>query len=201
MPPKARFTREQIIDAAFEIARTEGLEGITIRGIAAVLGSSIAPIYVNFSRIDDVRRGVAEKAIDMSRRILRDVQTGNPFRDIGAASIRFAREYPVIFHDLVLSPNKYLTAGTSNRDPELLARMREDPDLADLPDDELGTLLQKMRVFQMGLAAAVVNGTLPRETGEEENIRLMNETAGDLVAGARMRIAQQTSIKGDAGSE
>lgn len=48
MAPKKKFTKDQIIDAAFEIARTEGIEFITIRKVAEKLGGSIAPIYVNF---------------------------------------------------------------------------------------------------------------------------------------------------------
>ncbi|HBQ87290.1 MAG TPA: TetR/AcrR family transcriptional regulator, partial [Syntrophomonas sp.] len=34
MGPKIKFTREQIIDVAFEIAETEGINGITMRKIA-----------------------------------------------------------------------------------------------------------------------------------------------------------------------
>ncbi|TVR75649.1 MAG: TetR/AcrR family transcriptional regulator [Spirochaetaceae bacterium] len=187
MPPKVRFTREQIVDAAFRIACKEGMEGITIRGIAATLGCSIAPIYVNFSRIDDVRQAVAERAIDESRRILAEVNTDNPFRDIGTASVRFARDYPVIFRDLVLTPNEYMPAQSKELDPHLVSHMKEDPDLAGLSTDDLQRLLLKMRLFHTGFAAAVANGLLPGETGEEDIIELMSEVAGDLVSGARVR--------------
>ncbi len=187
MPPKVRFTREQIVDTAFEIARTRGVEGVTIRGVAAALGCSIAPIYVNFSRIEDVRQAVADKAIHESRRILSEVDTGNPFRDIGAASVRFARDFPVIFRDLVLTPNEYVPARSDELDPHLVSHMQEDPDLVGLSADDLRTLLLKMRVFHTGFAAATANGLLPKDTGDEEIIELMNEVARDLIAGARSR--------------
>lgn len=41
MPPKKKFSEEQIIDAAFEIAKTEGMDSITIRKVAFQMGLSI----------------------------------------------------------------------------------------------------------------------------------------------------------------
>lgn len=54
MAPKKKFTKDQIIDAAFEIARVEGVNSITIRKVAEKLGGSIAPIYVNFKEIGEI---------------------------------------------------------------------------------------------------------------------------------------------------
>ncbi|TVR28751.1 MAG: TetR/AcrR family transcriptional regulator [Spirochaetaceae bacterium] len=201
MPPKVRFTREQIVAAALEIARTEGLVGITIRKIAAALGCSIAPIYVNFSHIDEVRRAVADRVMDTGRRFYADADTGSSLQDIGVASVRLAREYPAIFRDLVLSSNDYVAAQNETLDPELVAHMKGDPELAGLREDELQTLLLKMRVFHAGLATAVVNGILPRNTEDDEIIRLMNQTAGDLVTAAQLRAANRNSDDEDGGSE
>lgn len=36
---KPCFTKEQIIDAAFEIARTEGVDAVTIRKVSEKLGA------------------------------------------------------------------------------------------------------------------------------------------------------------------
>ncbi|MFK4997460.1 TetR/AcrR family transcriptional regulator [Bacillus sp. N9] len=61
MPPKKKFSKEQIIDAAFEIAKEEGVSNITIRKVANQLGSSIAPIYVNFKDVDELIYEVIKK--------------------------------------------------------------------------------------------------------------------------------------------
>ena len=37
MPPKKKFSKEQIVDKAFEIAKTEGIDSITARRIAEEL--------------------------------------------------------------------------------------------------------------------------------------------------------------------
>lgn len=45
MAERTKFFKEQIINLAFIIAKTEALEGITIRKVAEHLGSSPAPIF------------------------------------------------------------------------------------------------------------------------------------------------------------
>lgn len=54
MPPKKKFSKEQIVEAAFEIAKEEGMSYITIRKVADRLRSSIAPIYVNFDNVEEL---------------------------------------------------------------------------------------------------------------------------------------------------
>lgn len=40
MPPKAKFTKQQITEAGLEIIRTEGMENLTARALGKKLGSS-----------------------------------------------------------------------------------------------------------------------------------------------------------------
>jgi len=99
--PKIKFTREQIVEAAFEIAKTEGIDKITMRKIAEKMGSSVAPIYFNFKSNEEVLEALKERIISLSQQLLSEESTGKPFNDIGRASLRFATEYSVIFRDLV----------------------------------------------------------------------------------------------------
>lgn len=61
MAPKQKFTKQEIIIAAFDLAKDKGLDSITIRNVAQKLGSSIAPIYVNFNNIDELIQEVVKK--------------------------------------------------------------------------------------------------------------------------------------------
>lgn len=47
MPPKARITKDMIIDAAFEIAREKGVENINARTVSNRLNCS-TPCHVSF---------------------------------------------------------------------------------------------------------------------------------------------------------
>ena len=100
--PKKKVFKRQIINAAFEIARTEGIDQVSTRKIAGKIGSSVAPIYVNFKNIEELIEALIDRIINVNQQILREENTGKPFHDIGRASLRFAIEYSVLFRDLVI---------------------------------------------------------------------------------------------------
>jgi AcrR family transcriptional regulator len=188
MAPKSKFKKEQIIDAAFEIARTEGIDRITIRKVADKLGSSIAPIYVNFNKVDELIEEVIKKTHTISKQLLMEQNTGNPFHDIGVASLRFAKEYSVLFRDLVMKKNDHM----NNQEDDmgnLVELMKQDPLLEGLTEGELMTILLKMKIFQTGLSIMVANGLLPDDFDEEKMIHMLNSTAMDIVTAAQMRKA------------
>jgi AcrR family transcriptional regulator len=186
MAPKSKFTKDQIIDAAFEIARTEGMDRITIRKVAERLGSSIAPIYVNFKEVNELIQEVIKKTFAISQQLLMEQNTGHPFHDIGVASLRFAKEYSVLFRDLVMKKNDHMN-DHDNEMGILVELMKKDPDLQGLTDDELMTILLKMKIFQTGLSVMVANGLLPDDFDEDKMIHILNSTAMDIIGAAQMR--------------
>jgi AcrR family transcriptional regulator len=186
MAPKSKFNKDQIIDAAFEIARTEGLDGITIRKVADQLGSSIAPIYVNFKDVDELIQEVVNKTLEVNRQLIKEQNTGYPFRDIGAASLKFAKEYSALFRDLVMKKNEYIR--NLDQDENMLVRMmKQDPTLEGFSNDELRTILLKMRIFQIGLSLMVANELLPEHFDEEKTMHMLGSTARDIITAAHMR--------------
>jgi AcrR family transcriptional regulator len=193
MAPKTQFTREQIIQAAFRIAGRDGMDGITVRKIASELGSSVAPVYVNFNDLEELRDAVVEKIVRISREILEETTTGRPFRDIGLASIRFARRYPVIARDLTLRPNRYLAAYRSRMDAPLAQRMEDDSELAELSADQRRELLFRMQVFQTGLTVMTATGQLPKDITEDELIGIMERAAGDFIAAETRRTREENT--------
>ena len=55
MPPKAKFTKNEIVDAAMQIVREQGLEAVTSRELGKRLGSSACPIFTVFSNMEEVK--------------------------------------------------------------------------------------------------------------------------------------------------
>ena len=49
MPPKAKFTKAEIIEAALNIVRADGYEALTSRALGTYLGSSARPIFTVFN--------------------------------------------------------------------------------------------------------------------------------------------------------
>lgn len=109
MPPKAKFTRKEIIQVALDITRVEGIEAVTAREIGRRLNSSARPIFTVFDNMEEVQKEVIFEAI----RLLRgDFQTSKEyipeFKGFGMMMIQFAKDEPKLFQLLLMreSPNK-----------------------------------------------------------------------------------------------
>jgi len=62
MPPKSKYTLHDIVDAAFSVARREGMEKLTARTIAAELNASTMPIYSCGKSMAEMELEVGKKA-------------------------------------------------------------------------------------------------------------------------------------------
>ena len=51
MPPKAKITRDMIIEAGIKVVREKGAESLNVRQVAAVLGCSTQPVMYHFSTV------------------------------------------------------------------------------------------------------------------------------------------------------
>jgi AcrR family transcriptional regulator len=181
MPPTTKYSRETIIEVAFEIAKEEGLSGISTRAVAKRLGCSVAPIYQNFAAVDELIAAVVERVSAMSGELLA-AQTGpHPFENIGKASLAFARDYPALFREMALEPNDYMAPHERIEDA-MVGVMAGDPELAGWTDSARRRLFLKMRVFQLGLSAMVANGHLPSWMDEKAAEQLLLETGEEIAA-------------------
>ena len=100
MPPKVRFTREQIITAALNVTRKNGIVGLTARGLAAELGSSAKPIFGLFQNMEEVQKEVIAAANTLYQSyISRGMTEGKypPYKASGIAYIQFAKEEKELF--------------------------------------------------------------------------------------------------------
>lgn len=187
LPPRKQFTEDQIIQAAFEVARTEGISGLTARKVAKQLGSSVAPIYANFSDIEELKQKVADHLFELGRRMAQQPYTGDRFLDIGIASLRFAKEYSVLFRELVLNRNNYMDHYDAKLGGHIVEAMALDPELKGFSRDELMGILLKMRIFQLGLSAMIANGLLPPDFDDNAAIELLASAGEDVLIAAQHR--------------
>ena len=100
MPPKCRFTREQIIQAALELTAEKGIGALTARSLAQRLGSSAKPIFGLFTNMEEVQQEVLKAADQRYQAYLQeDMSAGQypPYKASGMAYIQFAREEKELF--------------------------------------------------------------------------------------------------------
>ena len=105
MPPKAKITKDMIVDAAFEIVRNEGVENINARTVSEKLNCSTQPVMYHFATIEALKKTVYAKADRYHSEYLLHIH--NPQKGvmsgIGLNYIRFAIEEPHLFRFLFQS--------------------------------------------------------------------------------------------------
>ena len=105
MPPKVKVTKEDIIVAAMEIVRREGVAAINARTIAARLGCSTQPIFSNFATMEELKAAVMAQAEALCNQYVQnEVESGAypVYKASGMAYIRFAKEESALFQLLFM---------------------------------------------------------------------------------------------------
>ena len=107
MPRKAKFSKEEIVEAALELVRTDGAEALTARALGSALGSSARPVFTVFQNMEEVRREVnaAEKKV-YTGYVKRGLEQKSMFKGVGTEYILFAIEEPKLFRLLFMTEQK-----------------------------------------------------------------------------------------------
>ena len=103
MPPKVKFTKDEIVHAALNVARVKGLAAVTTRDIAAELSVSTRPIFTYFKSMAEVREAILHAAEKIYQEYLSvGLREPVPFYGFGMQHLRFAREEPLLYRMLFL---------------------------------------------------------------------------------------------------
>lgn len=107
MPPKFKFKREEIVEAAVNLTRRGGVDAVTARGIAGELGVSTQPIFTCFKNMEEAKEEMRIYAEKLCHNYLeKGVEASIPFFGFGMAYIRFAKEEPELYKMLFINPDK-----------------------------------------------------------------------------------------------
>lgn len=181
MAPKNKFTKQQLIDAAFDIASEEGFNNITIRKIADRLGSSIAPIYGNYKDVEELKTEVTKKIVQIRQEMIEAQNSGDTFLDLGVASIMFAKKYPLLFENMVLKSNN-IEQCVADTNQYALEQMKLEPTLSQFDNTELEELLLKMQAFQIGLSVLARDKSFEHILTEEKIIEMLKSMGRAVVS-------------------
>lgn len=98
MPPKPKFTRDEIIAAAFSLVREQGEGALTARELGARLGSSARPIFTVFTDMSELREAVRAMARAHFAAYMAAAEEYAPaFKMRGLLWVRFAQTEPELF--------------------------------------------------------------------------------------------------------
>jgi AcrR family transcriptional regulator len=105
MPPKPKITKEMIINVAFDLVQTEGIDKVTARSISQQLHCSTQPVLYYFATIEDIKKAVYAKADEYHSAYIMNMEDNadNPLLAIGMNYIHFAIEERNLFQFLFQS--------------------------------------------------------------------------------------------------
>ena len=105
MPPKVKFTKEEIIEAAVNITREKGISAVTAREVGASLGVSSRPLFTYFSSVDELKKEVFLYAERLYQKYVeKGLQMKIPALGVGLQFVNFAKSEPELYRYMFLTP-------------------------------------------------------------------------------------------------
>lgn len=174
MPRKFMFTREQIIAAAVELTRKDGLSALTARALGARLGSSSRPIFGLFENMEEVRQEVMKAAKELYQSYIKeDMSKGKypPYKACGMAYIRFAKEEKELFKLLFMRGRSGEEAGGNEEQMRMLSELVQQK--LGLKEEEAYFFHLEMWIYVHGIATMLATSYL--EPDEEFISRVVTD--------------------------
>ena len=190
VPPKIRYDREAVLQAAYRIARSQGAEAVNARAIARELGCSTQPIFRAFSGMEELRQdllGLA-RACYNSYMARSATLADKPYKGTGMAYILFAREEPHLFRMLFMR-DRLQEGGVLGSDDDNLEHVVQLICEATGLDQETAMAFHlELWVFTHGLAVLVATRYLPYD--EREINRMLSDQYAAMLEMYRQRKAK-----------
>lgn len=98
MPPKPKFTRQEIAAAALNIIKADGVEALTARNLGSKLGSSARPIFTVFKNMEEVKQAARDLALREFEDCTKDFTEYTPaFKQVGMQMVSYAIHKPELY--------------------------------------------------------------------------------------------------------
>jgi AcrR family transcriptional regulator len=182
MPPKVKFSKESIVNAAFEVVRKQGWEGLTARSIANELNSSTNPIYSHLKSMKDLEEEVIKKAIDLFEEYITRPRTNDKWIGHGLGYLLFAIHEKHLFKAIHDENHIVLYRKHSDKLWEAIGEELSDYHLfKGLSEDIVFKIRHTRWIYTHGVATLITNGFRLDAIKTEEDLV-------DMIRGASMAL-------------
>lgn len=104
MPPKFKFTKEQITSTALNLTRECGISALTARALSERLGASSMVIFGMFENMSQVQQAVIAAAKSLyAEYVEQGLKATPPFKGVGEKYIQFSLKEPKLFQLLFMN--------------------------------------------------------------------------------------------------
>ena len=181
MPPKAKFTKEQITKAALCVVSEKGAQALTAKELGAALGTSTTPIFTVFNSMQEVQDAVMLAAMERFEEYAhKAAHLGPVFKQIGMQMILFAKEEPKLYQLIFMSSISEaqtfddIYAHLGSVADECLDVLQKDYDLS---KDNAKTLFEHVWIHTFGIGALCATGMCDFSHGQIAQMLTQDFTA------------------------
>lgn len=190
MPPKFKFTKEEIISAALDLTRENGIAAITARGLASRLGSSAKPIFGLFQNMEEVQKEVLLAADTLYESYIQTDMAGGkypPYKASGMAYIRFAKEEQELFKLLFMRDRSMEEKGGEKSIDEFTSLIEKNIGIS---KEEAVLFHLEMWFYVHGIATMIATGYLDWDT------EFVSDILSDAYQGLKNRFLERKEKDG-----
>lgn len=172
MPPKAKFSKEEIVVAAFGLICENGEDALTAREVASRLGVSTKPIFTYFKTMDELKDEVFKAACEFYREYTESgLDEKIPLLGFCARYISFARQEPKLYRFLFLSSRSNNEHISFTLPGELHRRVVQSVMwFYEMDEETAKSFLLNMLIVSQGFAAMIISGSCPFSEAEIRKI-------------------------------
>ena len=82
MPPKPKFTKEELIKVALELTREGGIDSVVARNLGKKLNTAPSTIFTHFDSVEEIRKAVVEASRKLYNAYVRRTSDGTSVKRI-----------------------------------------------------------------------------------------------------------------------
>lgn len=160
MPPKPKFTKEEIVNVALKIVAEKGINALTAQELRDALKCSASPIFTVFNSMKEIQESVKVSAMAYFNRYVSDDCKGGSevplFKKVGIKMIKFSIEEPRLYQLLFMEENNNLSTfddvflSLGEYGPLCITTIENDYSLS---NEEAKKLFKNVWIYTYGLGA------------------------------------------------
>lgn len=186
MPPIVKFSKDDIINVAYDIVKKEGFNSLNARRIAKELKSSIQPIFHNFKNMEELKESVNNKIYKKYEEyMLSGINEEKGYKNTGLSFIRFAKDYPEFFKSMFMQKTDLSFkdfVDTDNIDSEVIKVGQK---FTGLSYEKQKEFQKKVSIFTFGIACLVSAKTV--NFSDNEIDKLLGDTVVEMLKGINVK--------------
>lgn len=190
MARRKTISKERILDVAYKMAITNGLEGMTARSIAKTGHFSTQPLYLEFNNMNEIRTEALDRiSHELRTKILQQNYTGDALIDLDLSYINFAKKHVNLFRAMFVDGkfgNQVIADTLMDLGIEKFKKQFKD---ADYSEKKIRDIVVSNWISATGMATLVINQIADFSQGQIINV--LNAQIHDAMLNDRLDLSAQ----------